>query len=63
MHLSGLAEAGLISSKLSRRDMLSSVDEDQGPFFFSPERYLQISVDTYVLVELLFPCYVFSLCD
>ncbi|PON51725.1 GPI-anchored adhesin-like protein [Parasponia andersonii] len=35
--IQGLAEAGLISSKLSRRDMLSSVDEDQEPYFFSPE--------------------------
>ena len=53
MHLSGLAEAGLISSKLSRHDMLSSVDEDQGPFFFSPERCSQFSVDTHALVEYL----------
>lgn len=35
--IQGLAEAGLISSKLSRGDMLSSTDEDQGPLFFSPE--------------------------
>ncbi|KAK9293281.1 hypothetical protein L1049_021273 [Liquidambar formosana] len=35
--IQGLAEAGLISSKLSRRDMLPSLDEDQSPFFFSPE--------------------------
>ncbi|XP_062120403.1 uncharacterized protein LOC133834714 isoform X3 [Humulus lupulus] len=35
--IQGLAEAGLISSKLSRGDMLSSVDEDQSPYFFSPE--------------------------
>ncbi|PON90847.1 GPI-anchored adhesin-like protein [Trema orientale] len=34
--IQGLAEAGLIASKLSRRDMLSSVDEDQEPYF-SPE--------------------------
>ncbi|GLT31187.1 hypothetical protein SLA2020_059390 [Shorea laevis] len=32
--IQGLAEAGLISSKLSNRDLLS---EDQGPFHFSPE--------------------------
>ncbi|XP_075649022.1 uncharacterized protein LOC142619691 isoform X3 [Castanea sativa] len=35
--IQGLAEAGLIASKLSRRDMLSSLDEDQSPFYFSPE--------------------------
>ncbi|GLU21106.1 hypothetical protein SLE2022_372690 [Rubroshorea leprosula] len=32
--IQGLAEAGLISSKLSNRDLLN---EDQGPFDFSPE--------------------------
>ncbi|KAL5811228.1 hypothetical protein ACOSQ4_027796 [Xanthoceras sorbifolium] len=32
--IQGLAEAGLISSKLSQRDLLS---EDPGPFCFSPE--------------------------
>lgn len=37
--LSGLAEAGLISSRLSRNDMLSSLDEDESPFYFSPERW------------------------
>lgn len=35
--IQGLAEAGLISSKLSRRDMQSSLDDDAQPFFFSPE--------------------------
>lgn len=35
----GLAEAGLLSSKLSRRDMQSSSDDDQSPVFFCPERY------------------------
>ncbi|KAH7538032.1 hypothetical protein FEM48_Zijuj03G0156300 [Ziziphus jujuba var. spinosa] len=35
--IQGLAEAGLISSKLSRHDMLLSLDEDQGPVDFSPE--------------------------
>ncbi|XP_062153483.1 uncharacterized protein LOC133861704 isoform X2 [Alnus glutinosa] len=35
--IQGLAEAGLIASKLSRRDMLSSLDEDHSPFYFSPE--------------------------
>ncbi|KAG2715901.1 hypothetical protein I3760_03G100400 [Carya illinoinensis] len=38
--IQGLAEAGLIASKLSRRDMISSLDEDQSPFYFSPERPL-----------------------
>ncbi|XP_027103769.2 uncharacterized protein [Coffea arabica] len=35
--IQGLAEAGLISSKLSRRDMQSSLDDDPQPIFFSPE--------------------------
>ncbi|KAL2550482.1 S-layer-like proteiny domain [Forsythia ovata] len=35
--IQGLAEAGLIASKLSRRDMQSSLDEDASPVFFSPE--------------------------
>ncbi|XP_021730070.1 uncharacterized protein LOC110697044 isoform X2 [Chenopodium quinoa] len=35
--IQGLAEAGLISSKLSRRDMLSSPDEDIGSFYFHPD--------------------------
>ncbi|KAJ9679453.1 hypothetical protein PVL29_021398 [Vitis rotundifolia] len=36
--IQGLAEAGLISSKLSRRDLLSfSDEEDQSPFYFSPD--------------------------
>ncbi|XP_038684687.1 plectin-like isoform X4 [Tripterygium wilfordii] len=35
--IQGLAEAGLISSKLSRRDFLSSSSENEGPFYFSPE--------------------------
>ncbi|KAF8379515.1 hypothetical protein HHK36_028953 [Tetracentron sinense] len=35
--IQGLAEAGLIASKLSRRDILSSLDEEQNSFFFSPE--------------------------
>ena len=34
---SGLAEAGLITSKLSNRDLLNDVE---GTFLFSPERYL-----------------------
>ncbi|KAL6123223.1 hypothetical protein ACLB2K_075745 [Fragaria x ananassa] len=34
--IQGLAESGLISSKLSRRDMDSSLDEDEGPYYFSP---------------------------
>ncbi|KAL2920694.1 Myosin-J heavy chain [Bienertia sinuspersici] len=35
--IQGLAEAGLISSKLSRRDMLSSPDEDIGTIYFHPD--------------------------
>ncbi|XP_022984998.1 uncharacterized protein LOC111483097 isoform X1 [Cucurbita maxima] len=35
--IQGLAEAGLISSKLSRHDISSTLDEDQGSFHFSPE--------------------------
>ncbi|XP_025656866.1 uncharacterized protein [Arachis hypogaea] len=35
--IQGLAEAGLIESKLSRRDIQLSADEDGGPFYFSPE--------------------------
>ncbi|CAI9762422.1 unnamed protein product [Fraxinus pennsylvanica] len=35
--IQGLAEAGLIASKLSRRDLQSSLDEDTSPVFFSPE--------------------------
>lgn len=35
--IQGLAEAGLIESKLSRRDVELSADEDNSPFFFSPE--------------------------
>ncbi|XP_062001726.1 uncharacterized protein LOC133718867 isoform X2 [Rosa rugosa] len=38
--IQGLAESGLISSKLSRRDMDSSLDEDEGPLYFSPESAL-----------------------
>ncbi|KAK6936834.1 hypothetical protein RJ641_033864 [Dillenia turbinata] len=39
-YIQGLAEAGLISSKLSRRDMLSTVDEEQYLFCFYPESRL-----------------------
>ncbi|XP_059667094.1 uncharacterized protein LOC132312654 isoform X4 [Cornus florida] len=35
--IQGLAEAGLIASKLSRRDLQSSLEEDQSSFCFSPE--------------------------
>lgn len=35
--IQGLAEAGLLSSKLSRRDMQSSSDDDLSPVFFCPE--------------------------
>ncbi|XP_050221475.1 uncharacterized protein LOC126671730 isoform X2 [Mercurialis annua] len=34
--IQGLAEAGLISSRLSNHDLLSP-DDNQGPFYFSPE--------------------------
>jgi len=35
-----LAEAGLIESRLSRQDIQLSGDEDDGPFYFSPGRYV-----------------------
>lgn len=35
--IQGLAEAGLIASKLSRHDMQSHGDEDTTPLYFSPE--------------------------
>ncbi|XP_057547436.1 uncharacterized protein LOC130825990 isoform X2 [Amaranthus tricolor] len=35
--IQGLAEAGLISSKLSKHDMLSSTDGDIGSFYFHPD--------------------------
>ncbi|CAL0303379.1 unnamed protein product [Lupinus luteus] len=35
--IQGLAEAGLIESKLSRCDIQLSTDEDNSPFYFSPE--------------------------
>ncbi|XP_030532962.1 uncharacterized protein LOC115742673 isoform X2 [Rhodamnia argentea] len=35
--IQGLAEAGLISSKLSRRDMMSSPNETEEPLYFFPE--------------------------
>ncbi|XP_058779161.1 uncharacterized protein LOC131653121 isoform X2 [Vicia villosa] len=35
--IQGLAEAGLIESRLSRRDIQLSADEDNSPFYFSPE--------------------------
>ncbi|XP_065869499.1 uncharacterized protein [Euphorbia lathyris] len=35
--IQGLAEAGLISSKLSSYDLVSSSDGSHGPFYFSPE--------------------------
>ncbi|KAK4718438.1 hypothetical protein R3W88_016776 [Solanum pinnatisectum] len=40
LRLQGLAEAGLISSKLSRHDKKSSSYPDQSPFFFTPESFL-----------------------
>ncbi|XP_057774351.1 uncharacterized protein LOC130993473 isoform X2 [Salvia miltiorrhiza] len=38
--IQGLAEAGLIASKLSRRDMQSYGNEDTSPLYFSPESSL-----------------------
>lgn len=38
LDLSGLAEAGLISSNLSRRDMRSSSEIDESSLCFCPER-------------------------
>ncbi|KAL2542071.1 S-layer-like proteiny domain [Abeliophyllum distichum] len=38
--IQGLAEAGLIASKLSRHDMQSSLDEDPTPLCFSPESFV-----------------------
>ncbi|XP_027358690.1 uncharacterized protein LOC113867512 isoform X2 [Abrus precatorius] len=35
--IQGLAEAGLIESRLSRHDIQLSADEDDSPFYFSPE--------------------------
>ncbi|XP_029127817.1 uncharacterized protein LOC109800269 isoform X3 [Cajanus cajan] len=35
--IQGLAEAGLIESRLSRRDIQLSAEEDDSPFYFSPE--------------------------
>ncbi|CAJ2666759.1 unnamed protein product [Trifolium pratense] len=35
--IQGLAEAGLIESRLSRRDVELSAGEDNSPFFFSPD--------------------------
>ncbi|XP_027363915.1 uncharacterized protein LOC113871197 isoform X2 [Abrus precatorius] len=38
--IQGLAEAGLIESRLSRCDRQLSADEEYGPFYFSPESAL-----------------------
>jgi hypothetical protein len=38
-HEIGLAEAGLISSKLSRPELNITDNEDQDKILFSPERY------------------------
>ncbi|XP_047333778.1 uncharacterized protein LOC124937541 isoform X4 [Impatiens glandulifera] len=35
--IQGLAEAGLISSKLSRQDLSSSLEDDESSLFFSPQ--------------------------
>ncbi|KAL1565553.1 hypothetical protein AAHA92_07756 [Salvia divinorum] len=39
-YIQGLAEAGLIASKLSRHDMQSYGNEDSSPLYFSPESSL-----------------------
>jgi hypothetical protein len=53
----GLAEAGLIESKLSRRDVELSADEDNSPFFFSPERYdVSVSNEDKILAFIIFFC-------
>lgn len=41
----GLAEAGLIESRLSRSDTQMFDDEGQSPFCFSPERYALTNLD------------------
>ncbi|CAK8532427.1 unnamed protein product [Lathyrus sativus] len=38
--IQGLAEAGLIESRLSRRDIQLTADEDNSPFYFLPESSL-----------------------
>jgi len=50
----GLAEAGLIESRLSRRDTQLSADEDNSPFCFSPERYVS-SESEYLVCGYYFP--------
>lgn len=42
LDISGLAEAGLISSKLSNQDLLK---DDLGPFYFSPERLSLLHIE------------------
>ena len=49
LDISGLAEAGLISSKLSNQDLLN---DDLGPFYFSPERLLLLHIELAILVVL-----------
>lgn len=51
LYLPGLAEAGLISSKLSRSDMISSLDEDQGPFYYSPDRYFTHFLSVFIFLH------------
>jgi len=46
MDITGLAEAGLIESRLSRcYDRPLSTNEDYGPFYFSPERYALLNLE------------------
>ncbi|KZV58153.1 hypothetical protein F511_02746 [Dorcoceras hygrometricum] len=49
--IQGLAEAGLIASKLSRHDMQSSVDESASPLLFSPDRSAHFSQPTVILLK------------
>jgi hypothetical protein len=50
----GLAEAGLIESRLSRRDAQLSANEDNSPFYFSPERYV-LGESEYLVCGYYFP--------
>jgi len=55
MDTSGLAEAGLIESRLSRCNRQLDTDEHNGPFYFSPERYalLKLVFDIYFVVTFI----------
>jgi len=53
--MSGLAEAGLIESRLSRCHRQLFTDEHYVPFYFSPERYaiLNLVFDIYFVVTFI----------